>query len=170
MTATMDKIQIIGQTTKVTFPDYVKDVPAKVDTGAYRSSLWATSIYVDKNNVLHFTPFAPGSNYFTGKELTKKQFSVCVVRNSTGHEEIRYQVKLSIYIEGRRVLASFNLSDRSRNKYPILIGCKLIRNKFLVDVSKGDKLERAEINQSLDKELAKNPYDFFIKYFKKDLS
>ena len=166
----MKDIQIIGQTTKVTFLDYAKDVPAKVDTGAYRSSLWATDVRVDKDNVLHFTPFGPESKYFTGKELTKKQFSVTVVRNSTGHEEIRYQVKLPIQIEGRRVLASFNLSDRSRNKYPILIGCKLIRNKFLVDVSKGDKLERAEINQSLDKELAKDPYKFFIKYHAKDAS
>ena len=45
---------IIGRAETVSFVDFGIDVPAKVDTGDYRSAIHADKISLDKNGVLHF--------------------------------------------------------------------------------------------------------------------
>ncbi len=127
--------KIIGTRTYMTFMgDSDQRVPAKVDTGADFSSVWASNIE-ERSDGLHFTLFAPNSPYYTGKVHSTRQYSITEVRNSFGHTEKRYKTKLSVKIKGRRVRATFNLSDRSRNRYPILIGKKTLGGKFLVDSS-----------------------------------
>jgi hypothetical protein len=41
----------------------------------------------------------------------------------------------TVVILKRKIKAEFSLSDRSKMKFPILIGRKLLKNKFIVDVS-----------------------------------
>ena len=137
--ATMTKgdITIVGRMAYVSFlEDSAENVPAKIDTGADISSVWASNIFVTDSGELQFQLFDTTSPFFTGKTLSRDHFNVTLVRNSNGHEQIRYSVKMSVVIASRRVLATFTLSDRSKNNFPILIGSKLLKNKFVVDVSK----------------------------------
>ena len=147
----------------------VKDVPAKIDTGADSSSIWASHIRVTKEGILRFRLFDEGSPFYTGKAFTRKDFKVAVIRNASGHEQIRYRTHLGITLGGRKIKVLFSLSDRSNNNFPVLIGRRTIANKFLVDVSKKHtpmppKNPKTKIVQ---RRLAENPYKFHQKYVKK---
>lgn len=158
---------IIGRTSKASFPEEaIRGVPVKIDTGADSSSIWASEIHIDDEFTLHFKLFAVGSPYYSGKEHITKAYKVRLVRSSNGTEQIRYSVKLTVTLGGRKVRGSFTLSDRSKNTYPVLVGCKLLYRKFLVDVSRGTiRTEDQKIkSNTLNQELSKDPKAFFEKY------
>jgi len=160
---------IIGRNTKVDFLKHAFDVPAKIDTGADTSSVWVSNITVSPTGVLSFTLFGEGSPLYTGEVLRREHYSVAIVRSATGHEQLRYRTDFSLRIHGRRVRATFNLSDRSRNRFPVLIGCRTLRRRFIVDVNRFDFPEPERLTpDSLIEELHDNQYDFYKKYFAKD--
>ncbi|MBR3220342.1 ATP-dependent zinc protease [Candidatus Saccharibacteria bacterium] len=160
-------LKIIGSVALISVGGRV-DVPAKIDTGADSSSIWATKIKVGKDGVLSFALFGEGSPFYTGKILKRTDYEVAVVRSATGEEQIRYRTHLQIKIKGRKINALFNLSNRSRNNAPVLIGKRTIRGKFAVDVSKTAlKLSKNPRTSSLNAELKKDPYKFYKKYHKK---
>lgn len=158
---------VIGRTTDISIvAEDIKDVPAKVDTGADGSSIWASEFSMTSDGSLSFCLFAKGSKFYTGKRHATKNYKVSVVRSAHGTLQVRYKVRLSVYIHGRRVRGTFTLADRSHNEYPVLIGCRLLTNRFIVDVSKG-KRQRSEeyaIKASFNQELKKDPVGFFEKY------
>lgn len=157
-------LPIIGKTRKINIIGHVQGVPAKIDTGADSSSIWASNVSVDKKGVLHFTLFDKGSEFYTGEVIAREDFKVAQVASSSGHVQIRYRTHLTIRLGGKKVRVLFNLSDRSANKFPILIGRRTIAGKFLVDVTRGLKLEKRFNEARLNKELKKDPYAFFQKY------
>ncbi len=158
---------IIGRTSAASFPvEGVQDVPAKIDTGADSSSIWASDLHIDDDYTLHFSLFGQGSRYYTGMRHTTKAYKVRFIRSSNGATQVRYSVKLTVVIGGRKVRASFTLADRSQNTYPILIGNKLLYRKFLVDVSRNDVTLKTHRKKSitLNQELSLDPKAFFQKY------
>lgn len=169
-----DDLQIIGRNAAVDFVGHADSVPAKVDTGADSSSVWASHIKVDRNGVLSFQLFDVDSPHYTGKVIETSAYKVAVVRSATGHEQIRYRVEFSFRVDGKRVRATLNLSDRSRNKFPVLIGRRTLSGKFMVDVSKAHYKDVTKIftieNGILNKELQENPYNFYKKYYGKDIN
>ena len=159
MTKTPKKpISVIGRAEKIDLLDFgLVEVPAKVDTGADSSSVWASSIE-ERDDGLYFVLFGPESPYYTGEvqRFTAPDYSMTRVANSFGQKELRYKVKLRIMVKGRRIRATFTLSDRSEKTYPILIGRRLLHGKFVVDVTGGNPLKEIEEQKSaqLAKELA----------------
>ncbi len=126
---------VLGSKEFVDFPELgISSVPAKVDTGADSSALWATDI-VESDGVLKFRLFGKKSPYYTGKELSTRVFKVTSVKNSFGHTEYRYKVGLKVRLSGRLLQVRFTLANRENNSYPILIGRRTLHGKFLVDVS-----------------------------------
>lgn len=126
------------------FPDAkVFGVPAKIDTGAYRSSVWATDIHED-NGTLYFKLLGPKSEWYSGQECTTTEYEVVEVENSFGQKENRYSVYLRVKVGHKTVKSNFTLSDRSAKTYPVLVGRKLLRNRYLVDVSEGQPLDDEE--------------------------
>ena len=126
----------IGTTEYVYLPDIGKTkFSAKIDTGADSSSIWASGVK-QVGDVLNYTFFAQGSAYYSGKNHYTTRFKLTSVKNSFGHVEIRYKIRLKVKI-GRIIYTSwFTLSDRSRNSFPVLIGKNFLKNRFIVDVSK----------------------------------
>lgn len=144
----------------------IKHIPAKIDTGADSSSIWASHINVDRDGVLHFRLFGKGSPFYTGEDLKRKDYKVAVVRSATGHEQIRYRTHFSTIIKGRKIKVLYNLSNRSKNNFPVLVGRRTITNKFLVDVSKnntGIKPKKTH-TETIQKYLNENPYKFHKNY------
>lgn len=161
-----DKI-IIGRTDKVDFEAAgIVGVPAKVDTGADTSSVWATRVHVDEDGVLSFILLGKASKLYNGRVITTKRFKVVPVRNSSGHWQLRYSVKLAVRIHDRLVNATFTLANRSMQQYPVLIGCKLLKGRFLVDVEQGDYVNK-RVESTYARESAKDPRKFFEEYFLK---
>lgn len=159
------ELAIIGSTEFVDVAD-IERVPAKIDTGADSSSIWASHISVSEDGVLHFQLFDKGSPFYTGEELTRKDYKVTVVRNASGHEQVRYRTHLTTIISGHKIKVLFNLSNRKKNNFPILIGRRTISGKFLVDVSKNHTPMPAKNPKSklVQRQFAKDPYSFHRKY------
>ncbi len=156
--------QIIGSTTFVDIVGIAKSVPAKVDTGADRSSIDTSNVFVDEQNRLHFTLFHPGSPLYTGEEIVVAVSRVSVVKSSTGHKQVRYRAPFIMKVEGRLITVDCNLSNRSQNTFPILIGRRTLKGKFLVDVAKQAVKIEGNTEGFYNKEMKKNPHAFFKKY------
>jgi len=126
----------VGITESVSLPDYsINDVIAKIDTGADSSAIWASNI-TERNGELSFSLFGLGSTYYNGESIKTKRYSLVTIKNSFGHKEVRYRVYIKVLIANRLINAKVTLADRSNNKFPILIGRRTLRGKFLVNVSK----------------------------------
>lgn len=163
--------QIIGVTEYVDFGRRAVKVPAKIDTGADSSAVWASKIRVDKDGVLKFALFGEGSPYYNGKIFKRTDYSVVKVRSTTGHEQIRYRTHFKITIGGRKIKVLMNLSDRSKNIFPVLIGRRSLTGKFLVDVSKKNiKIQKVFDIKVMNQELEQDPYQFYLKYHQKGAS
>lgn len=161
----MGSLETIGRSARVDFIGFADGVPAKVDTGADSSAVWASDVFVDAEHVLHFKFFGKGSPYYTGNDVAVKSFGVTQVRSSSGHIQVRYRVKLSVRIGKRRFKVAFTLADRAEHTFPVLIGRRTLHNKFTVDVAKSeDGLQTGRTFPSLNDELQKNPHEFHKKY------
>ena len=163
-----NKLEIIGSTEYVEIAG-IENVPAKTDTGADSSSVWASHIDVDKDGVLSFQLFDEGSTFYTGETITrqKDEYKVKIVRSGHGDERIRYRTEIDLKVNGHKIHAMFTLADRSRNNFPVLIGRRTLKNKFLVDVSRmAVKKQSNPKTPKLNQELEKNPYAFHQKYGK----
>lgn len=141
-------VTIIGRSEYVGFPALgLEPIPARIDTGAKTSSIWASNIHL-RQGALCFTLFDSSSEYFNGHEIETKSYETRVVASSNGMSEERYVVKLVVVLAGRRVRASFSLANRSTQAYPVLVGRNILRGKFLVDVKLGQPLTQAEKSRS----------------------
>ncbi len=132
----MGKYQVIvGRFEHVDIVGKFKDIPAKIDTGAYRSSIHASDIEVVKINakeVLKFTLLGhPVSN--KRRTLETRVFNIRKIRNSNGHITTRYEVTLKVRLGYKIFRTPFTLIDRSTNIFPILVGRKALNKRFLVD-------------------------------------
>ena len=168
MVANQTNLSIIGSTEFVDVGNY-KHIPAKIDTGADSSSIWASHIRVTKDGVLHFRLFDEGSPFYTGKAFKRKDYKVAVVRNASGYEQVRYRTTIGVTLGGRKIKVLFYLADRSNNNFPILIGRRTISGKFLVDVSRNHTPMPAKNPKSklVQRRLKEDPYLFHRKYIKK---
>lgn len=159
-------LPIIGSNALVTVAN-IPDIPAKIDTGADSSSIWASDIVVTPEKQLEFCLFGPESPLYTGERLTVKDFGVQRVRNSTGGVSVRYRVKLPMTAAGKHIRVNFTLADRSRNNFPILIGRKTLKNRFLVDVSHTETTPPPKMdNSDLEAELRENPERLHTKLYR----
>lgn len=140
------ELSVLGRAEKMSFIDgKVNNLPVKIDTGAYRSSIWATNIY-EKDGKLHYTLLGPSSKFYSGQEIVTSEYRLVKVENSFGHKQERYSVFLRVKIGGKSIRSNFTLANRSVKKYPALIGRKLLKNRFVVDVSQGDPIKDEEVN------------------------
>ena len=132
----------------IDFPDLgLFDVQAKIDTGAYTSALHCKNVRLVKKGlqtVLRFWLIDKTGG--KAKHFYSDQFSQRMIRNSFGVSEKRYVIKTHIILFGRTVQTEFTLADRENLKNPILLGRKLLRNRFIVDVSQKNLSYQAKVN------------------------
>ena len=127
---------IIGRRDRIDLPDLgITNVKAKIDTGAFTSSLHSSDVKLIKGkpNKLKFTLVG---HDVESKEHITEDFSQRNIRNSFGQVERRFVIKTTVHIFNKAILTEFSLSDRSLMKYPVLLGRKFLRSHFSVDVSK----------------------------------
>lgn len=112
---------IIGRNVIVSIitPDGDVDILAKVDTGAYSSSL--------------------DESFFKKLNLDGEVIKNKMVRNVHG-EESRDVYDIDVIIKGMKISSELNVFDRSQMKYKMILGRKDIKKLgALVDVTKKDK-------------------------------
>jgi hypothetical protein len=132
-------IQIIGRTQHVSFPRLgIRMIEAKIDTGAFTGALHChhiSLVTIKGTKVLQFYLLDPGHPEYSEKRIRFKKFEIRKIKNSFGETEERFVIKTTIQIGDRRIKAHFSLTDRGSMKYPVLIGRRLLKNRYWVDVS-----------------------------------
>jgi hypothetical protein len=128
--------KVVGSIELVDFPEFnMKDVPAKIDTGADTGALHCTKIEeVPSGNgsILRFSPFDQPKTVITADEFITKH-----VRSSNGEATVRYFITTTISLQGKEFSIQLSLADRTEMKWPTLIGKRFLQdNNFLVDVSR----------------------------------
>lgn len=146
--ATIQKT-VIGRADTIDFVSLaIKGIPAKIDTGAYRSAVHAQNIVVSKDKkTLSFTLL--GNHPVCGQlsqRIDAKRFQKVIVENSFGHQEERYEVELKVCLAGKTFDTSFTLANRGKKAFPVLIGRHLLNRRFLVDSSKAT-VHRADLKR-----------------------
>jgi hypothetical protein len=129
---------IIGRAEYIDIVDTAIGVPAKIDTGAFRSAIHAKNIKVKKKDgveVLTCDLLGHKCSPIVRKFETEN-FSTVTITNSFGQDEKRYEINLKVKMGPKIFKTSFTLADRSNNLFPILVGRKMLKNRYLVDVSK----------------------------------
>lgn len=127
-------MQILGRYDKVDLPDLgLTNIRAKIDTGAYTCSLHCKHALVI-NGELEFVLLDEAHPEFTGMKFRFKEFRVRNIKNSFGEVEKRFIIHTTIKIFDEEILTEFSLSNRGSLKFPILIGRKILRDRFLIDV------------------------------------
>lgn len=125
----------IGRADIVDFPDLgIEGVKAKIDTGAFTSSIHCKKISV-KEGVLSFHVSIDQNGTTISKRFETTDYTQKKIRSSNGVAQLRYVIKTKIVLFGKAYPAQFSLTDRSRMKNPVLLGRKLLKGRFLVDVS-----------------------------------
>ena len=131
-------MQILGRSDRVDLPGLgLENIHAKIDTGAYTSSLHCSSAKV-VNGQLEFVLLDEEHPEFTGMKFKMSKFTQREVKNSSGEAELRYIIRTTIKLFNRKIRAEFSLSDREKLRFPVLLGRKILRNRFLIDVTKKD--------------------------------
>lgn len=129
-------MQVIGRSDRVDLPELgLYDIHAKVDTGAYSCCLHCQKAEVIEGR-LEFVLLDEEHPEFTGMKFVFNDFDERLIKNSFGEVEMRFVIKTSIKIFDEEIVTTFSLSNRGSLKFPVLLGRKILRDRFLVDVKK----------------------------------
>lgn len=134
-------LKIIGRVAEVDFPGWdLYGLKAKVDTGAYTSSLHCHSIKEIKEeggeSRVRFRLLDPSHDSYQKQSVEMPVTRRKKVRSSNGTTEERIFIKASLFLLEQELEGEFSLNDRSDMRYPVLLGRKLLRGRFLVDVTR----------------------------------
>ncbi len=125
----------IGRRETIDFPELgLYGIIAKVDTGAYTTALHCHDIREEKG-VLYFKLLDPTHPDYNEQEQLFSDYFQKEIKNSFGEVEKRYMIKTTVKIGSKRIKSLISLTDRGTMRYPVLIGRKLLKNRFIVDVS-----------------------------------
>jgi hypothetical protein len=130
----------IGRSELIDLPDWdLVGILAKTDTGAYTSSIHCHEIELVQEGdqeILEFKLLDPDRPQYHGKVYRSAEYKKKVITNSFGQSEERFVVTAKIKLFGIEYLTEFSLTDRGSMKFPVLLGRKLLRKRFLVNVDK----------------------------------
>ena len=133
-------LETIGATDVVDFPDLGWfDVPVRIDSGAATSAIHCSRVKLIQEGEITKLHFYLDIRRGAPQQLfSVTDFKETVIRNSFGKEEKRYVIKTGIRIFGRKIRAEFSLANRRKMRYPVLLGRKFLKNRFMIDVSQQD--------------------------------
>lgn len=129
-------LEVIGRTTKLSFPEIgLNNISAKVDTGAYTSSIHCGSIEKINEKQVRCIFLDAENKSFSGKEYTFDIIKEVSVKSSNGIKERRIVIQTKVVVNEKEFDIYLTLTDRKDMKFPVLLGRRFLKNRFLVDVS-----------------------------------
>lgn len=133
---------IIGNRDKIDIPEFgLYNLPCKTDTGATTSAIHCHHVRLmetDGEETISFRLLDPSHEAYNHKEFRTSKFKEKKIKSSFGDIEYRYTITCDVTLFGKTFQAEFTLADREKMKYPVLLGRRLLRSRFIVDVAKSD--------------------------------
>lgn len=117
------------------------DIEAKIDSGAYGNSMHVRKIvepyYSKKNECIGALVILDnGKKVF----IKKDNYFFKNVKSSSGISEKRLATKIKIKIGNKLYKTTFTFTNRDGLRNKILLGRQILKNRFLIDVSKTNLL------------------------------
>lgn len=139
MTSKSKDSQVLGWREWIGFPELgIPQVKAKVDTGARTSCLHAFLVEPferDGRQWVHFDMHPMQGNSSDVIRCETPVLERRIIRDSGGHEELRYVIETVVTIGDSRLYTEVTLTDRDSMKFRALLGRTAIRGHYLVDCS-----------------------------------
>jgi hypothetical protein len=133
----MADLDTLGWREWIGFPELgIPRIKAKVDTGARTSCLHAFLVEPFDRDGQTWVRFDIHPNQHSSAEVIRCEAPVKdrrVVRDSGGHEELRYVIETPIAVGDRNFVVEVTLTDRDTMKFRVLLGRTAIRGHYLVD-------------------------------------
>lgn len=130
---------IIGRKDKADLPElHLNNVAVKIDSGAYSCSIHCESVEqveIDGKQCLEVIFLDQEHPNYTGEKFIFEHYRRKKVRSSTGYQQERYFVELTIRLFDMDITTDFSLTKRNELRNPILLGRKLLNRNFLIDTS-----------------------------------
>jgi hypothetical protein len=146
--------KILGRYDRVDLPEFgLINIHAKIDTGAYTCSLHCHKAEV-VGGKLEFILLDEEHPEFTGMKFITSDYQIKNIKNSFGEVERRFVIVTTLKIFNEEITTEFSLSNRGSLKFPILIGRKILRNRFIIDVKKKNLSfrEKQKLQRTLKKQ------------------
>lgn len=133
-------LKLVGRREVIDLPDLgLFDIDAKIDTGAYSSAIHCHGIstFVSEDRTfVEFYLLDPSHPDYNHKKITLPVLKERRIKNSFGKSQKRFIINTTLTLHGIHIPIECSLADRTNLEYPILIGRKVLKNRFLVDVSR----------------------------------
>lgn len=141
-------MKIIGWREWVSLPELgIKNIKAKVDTGARSSSLHAYDVEIFKKGSKDYVRFKVHPEQRLTKKTVKCEHQVLEfrgIRSSNGHVEMRPVIVTNVRLLGEDWPIEVTLTNRDEMGFRMLLGRQSFREKFLVDAGQSYYGEKAE--------------------------
>ena len=137
----------IGWREWITLPTLgIERIKAKVDTGARTSALHAFSVEEYEEGGRPMVRFGVHPSQRDGAEevwCTAPVADRRVVRDSGGHEELRFVIEAEALLGDRTERIEVTLTDRDNMGFRMLLGRTALRGNYLVDPARSYLLKKA---------------------------
>ncbi len=132
----MNDKKIVGRREIISILDIsLIDLDAKVDTGADSNALHCDNIVIE-GDMVHFCLLDEVHESYHGKRMSMPLYKVKKVKSSNGEIQLRPSIKVTVDFFGKKYKSIISLTNRADMKFPMLIGRRFLKDRFLVDVSK----------------------------------
>jgi hypothetical protein len=126
-------LPVVGWRELVSLPELgLAGIPAKIDTGARTSSLYAhvqDDFVRDGERFVRFAVDWDGVRHF----CEAIHVDVRGITSSNGDQQTRFVIKTPLTVGNLSFRAEISLADRSQMQFPMLIGRSALRRRMMVD-------------------------------------
>lgn len=123
----------------------IKEIKAKIDTGACTSALHAQIISISQyqdEQFVRFKVFTHQNDLYAPKICKARLIAYRYVTSSSGHRERRYVIRTKIIVGKINYVTDITLTDRSPLRFRMLLGRLALKKYFIIEPSKSHLLGR----------------------------
>lgn len=136
-------LEYVGWREEVTLPEFrLKDIKAKIDTGAKTSALHADEIKFIKVNGKKYVSFIVENDEGRKTHLEVPLVDEREIKSSTGEKTLRPVVKTIIRMGEIEFRAEITLINRDLMGFKMLIGREALKDRFLINPTRSYLLRK----------------------------
>jgi|SRR5579871_3271643 len=117
----------------------IKEIKAKIDTGACTSALHAEVLSISEyggEKFIRFKVYPHQGDRYAPKICKARLMANRYVMSSSGHRERRYVIRTTLTVGKTSFVTDITLTDRSPLRFRMLLGRMALRKNFLIDPAK----------------------------------